>query len=231
MNNLNYYNCPFEINQKDITDTGVFEGFGSTFGGKPDSYGDIIKEGAFSETLKKGGRNGNGVAMLWQHKSDNPIGVYSKIVEVQKGLAVTGQLALEVQQGKEAYILMKMGALNGLSIGWDLLRDSDGNRFEDSFEMSKNNKIRYLKRLELWEISPVTFPANTRATITSVKAVIEEAKNIREFENALREEGNLSIQAAKYIASLCKPKLEEKWNKDMYNILYAVRNLRKKIGG
>ena len=229
--NKQYYECPFEINQKDITETGIFEGFGSTFGGKPDSYGDVIVKGAFTETLKKGGRNGTGVAMLWQHRSDNPIGVYKSLAENDKGLKVAGQLALEVQQGKEAYILMKMGALNGLSIGWDLLRDKDGNRLDDSFEMSKNNKIRYLKRLELYEISPVTFPANTRATITSVKAVIEEAKNIREFENALREEGNLSNQAAKYIASLCKPKLEKKWNEQMYNILYAVRNLRKKIGG
>jgi HK97 family phage prohead protease len=230
LNKENYYNCPFEIKKEDITDAGIFEGFGSTFGGKPDSYGDIITEGAFKETLRKGGRNGTGIAMLWQHKSDKPIGVYQEVVETEKGLKVRGELALEVQQGKEAYILMKMGALNGLSIGWDFLRDKDGNRFDDAMEMSKNNKIRYLKRLELWEISPVTFPANTRATITTVKAVIEEAKNIREFEHALRDEG-LSIQAAKYIASLCKPKLEKKWNKDIYNILYAVRNLRKKIGG
>jgi uncharacterized protein len=106
----NYYDCPFEIKSEDITDKGRFSGYGSTFGGKPDSYGDIIVQGAFKETLERGGRNGNGIGMLWQHRSEEPIGVYESIVENSKGLKVEGQLALEVQRGKEAYILMKMKA-------------------------------------------------------------------------------------------------------------------------
>lgn len=225
-----YFACPFEIKAEDISDKGVISGYGSTFGGKPDSYGDIINEGAFSETLKNGGRNGSGIAMLWQHDARQPIGTWSEIVENSKGLKVTGQLALGVQQADEAFILLKMNALNGLSIGWDFLRDANGDPYENSYERVEKAKryLRYLKRLELWEISPVTFPANTRATITSVKSVIEEAKNIREFENSLREEG-MSTQAAKYLASLCKPELEKNWNKTSYDILKTIQEIRKKI--
>ncbi|MCK5606772.1 HK97 family phage prohead protease, partial [Candidatus Pacearchaeota archaeon] len=62
--------------KEDGDEAGVFTGYGSTFGGKPDSYGDIVVAGAFRNTLAKGGRNGNGVAMLWQHEMHNPIGIW-----------------------------------------------------------------------------------------------------------------------------------------------------------
>ncbi len=231
MSSINpYLYCPFEVKADEITDKGIFSGYGSTFGGRPDSYGDIIVEGAFKETLAKNGRNGQGFAMLWQHRSEEPIGVWEEINENKTGLIVKGQLALEVQQGKETFILLKMRALKGLSIGWDLLRDEEGKAYEDSYERVEKNRrsVRYLKRIELWEISPVTFAANTSATVTTVKAVIEEAKNIRDFENSLREEG-LSSSAAKYLAGLCKPELEKNWNKKSYELLKTIQDIRKKL--
>lgn len=229
--NKKYLDYSFEIKQNTITEDGVFEGTASDYLRKKDSYGDIIVEGAYTETLKRGGRNGNGIAMLWQHNSNQPIGVYEKIVEVDKKLQVTGKLALGVQQADEAYILAKMGAIKGLSIGWDLARDKEGNILEDAVEIDHKKNIRYLKKIELWEISLVTFPANTRATITNVKAAIEQAKNIREFEHALREEGNLSANSAKYLVALFKPVLEKHWNKNTYAILNKILEIRKQING
>ena len=38
--------------------------------------------------------------------------------EDEKGLRVEGKLALGTQRGKEVYELMKMGAIDGLSIGY-----------------------------------------------------------------------------------------------------------------
>lgn len=203
----NYIEVPFEIKTEDIKEDGTFSGYGSTFGGKPDSYGDVIRYGAFSDTIRNGGRNGNGIAMLWQHRESEPIGVWTDLVENTKGLKVTGKLALKIQRGLEAYELMKMGALKGLSIGWGLAKDKDGNVLEDSYEYDDKKRIRYLKKVDLWEISPVTFPANIRATITNVKSLIENAKNVRELEQALRDECYMSNSAAKYIVSLCKEKL------------------------
>lgn len=206
----NSLQVPFELKTEDISEDGTFKGWASTFGGPPDSYNDIIVYGAFTETLKKGGRNGNGIAMLYQHNSSQPIGVWTKLEELKKGLKVEGQLVMDVQVAKETHSLMKAGAIKGLSIGYDYARLPDGSRDPDAYEIVEKPKgryVRYLKKLELWEVSPVTFPANTRATITTVKQ-FERCKTPRELEDALREAG-LSKSSALYIVSLCKHTLRE----------------------
>ena len=206
-----YIDCPLNIKTEDITEQGLFTGWGSTFGGEPDSYGDIVEKNAFKDTLNSGGRNKNGIfPILWQHKTDTILGKWVELKETNEGLAVTGQLNLKLQKAQEAQELLKMGILF-LSIGYELMRDKQGNIIENSFKYSEDKKIRYLHNLSLFEISLCTFPANINATITNVKSVIEEAKNIREFEDGLRDLG-LSGKASIYIASLCKHELEKKWN-------------------
>lgn len=204
-----FLNVPFDI--KDIGTDGTFKGYGSTFGGKPDSYGDVVVEGAFSKTLNQGGRNGNGIAMLWQHNSSEPIGVWTSLIEDAKGLAVEGKLEIESEFGKRVYALMKMGALKGLSIGYNAIK----------WLYDKEKEIRDLLEIALWEISPVTFPANIGATITGVKS-IEQAKNLRELESALRESG-MSRGESLNIISICKSVLRESagWN----NVLSVLRDI------
>ena len=94
---------------------GTFEGYGSVFGNK-DLGNDVIEAGAFTKSLKR--RKPQSVKLLYQHKSDMPIGVFDSIKEDQHGLVVKGRLALKTQAGAEAYELLKMGALDGLSIGF-----------------------------------------------------------------------------------------------------------------
>ncbi len=193
---------PFEIKQDDIQETGIFKGYGAVFGNK-DSHHDIMMPGAFTKTLLKGGRNGTGVAMLKQHDSRKPIGIWTMLAEDNKGLRVEGQLAMKTQDGQETYELMKMGALKGLSVGFDTIID----------EYDSKKKVRYLKEVDLWEVSPVTFGANLKAQITSVKKIdierIKEAKTERELEGALREVEGLSECSAKLLVKMCKPFLRE----------------------
>ncbi len=208
--NLSYETIerPFAI--KELTEEGVFIGYGSTFGGEPDSYGDIIKKGAFKETILKNGKFKNGVSMLFQHEHDRPIGIYESLEENRKGLKVTGQLALKAKDGQEAYEFMKLGIFNSLSIGWEPLKiDSEGLPvpYEDAVSWNAETHIRTLKKIDLWEISPVLFPANINANITNVKDAIESSKTVREMEHALKEAG-LSNNAAKYIAGLVKYKFD-----------------------
>ena len=188
----------FEVKEADIKEDGIFSGYGSTFGGEPDSYGDVIAQGAFKNSLASGGRNRNGIALLWQHDSSQPIGVWQQMVEDSKGLAVQGKLALDTQLGKETYNLLKMGAIKGMSIGYNA----------KVWEYDKEKDIRLLKEIELWEVSLVTFPANIHAQITGVKA-FEEAQTIREFETALRDAG-LSSKQAVYVISLCRDSFEKR---------------------
>lgn len=205
---------PFEIKAEDITNEGRFIGLGSTFGGKPDDGGDIIKFGAFKKTIEAGGRNENGIAMLSQHGHFdlNPVGIWESLIEMPKGLKVQGLLALQdggTQLAKETHILMKMGALKGLSIGFDIPRDENFEPLPGTVEIRTRNgkRQRILKELILWEISPVTFPMNRGATITNVKD-FTNCKTAREFENTLRESG-LSKNSAQYVVMLCRDKLSD----------------------
>lgn len=157
-------------------DMGVVEGYGSVFGGV-DSYGDTIEPGAFAASLKS-----RKPKMLWQHRMDKPIGVWDEVEEDGKGLRVKGRLA-DTELGREARELVKMGAMDGLSIGYRTIRD----------EMRGNNRI--LKQVDLWEVSFVTIPADAAAT-ASVKAFATE----RDCEDALRDMGFSRREAKAFIA-------------------------------
>jgi HK97 family phage prohead protease len=180
--------CPFEFT-KELTDDGSFEGYGSVFE-VVDYYNEVVVAGAFAESLQRHAGGGQTIKMLWQHDSSKPIGVWPSLAEDAKGLKVQGKLFLDVQQGREAYVLMKGDAksglkgLDGLSIGYALLaHEVDG-------------KIWRLTKIDLGEISPVTFPACVPASIDRVKSV----ESIRDFEAILRDAG-FSKRDAKAVAS------------------------------
>lgn len=186
---MKYLERPFEI--KAVDDAGLFEGFGSVFG-NVDSYKEIVAPGAFAESLAGWKAAGRLPPVLWQHRSGEPIGPFLAMEEQAIGLHVTGQLLVDdVQRAKEARALMKAKAVNGLSIGF-VTR-------EDSYD--RVTGIRTLKKVDLWEVSVVTFPANPSAQISSVKSVIDAIETMRDAETFLRDVGRLSnAQAAAFIS-------------------------------
>ena len=189
-----------EIKKEDVSHNGFFKGYASTFGGDPDQGGDIIAKGCFTDTLKMNGRGGNGIAMLWSHDPRCPIGAWQLVREDEKGLYVEGMIEpTACPDGVPVHKVMKMGGIKGLSIGYNTVESGD--------VMVGKTKARELKKVNLWEISLVTFPMNTRSTVTGVKHILE-AKNERELEDALREAG-LSREASKHIVWLAKGSLRE----------------------
>lgn len=176
---------PFQI--KAVSDDGLFSGYGSVFG-VIDSYKEIVAQGAFSESLSQ-----RTPALLWQHRSGEPIGVYSALREDQTGLYVEGKLALKTARGAEAYELLKMGAISGLSIGF-VTRD-------DSYD--RVTGIRTLKKVDLWEVSLVTFPANDAARVSGVKS-IDTLASLSDAESYLRDAGGLSRREATAFVSRIK---------------------------
>lgn len=158
----------FEIKQDG--ETNVFEGYASTFE-NTDSVGDIIERGAFTNSIAK-----RLPKMLWQHRADKPIGIYTEIREDERGLFVKGKLA-NTTLGNEAAELARMGAIDSMSIGFSIVND----------EYDRNNKTRTIKELNLYEISLVTFPANEQAKITSAKNDLPQTE--RQFEKFLRDAG------------------------------------------
>jgi HK97 family phage prohead protease len=180
------------------TETMTFEGYGAVFG-NVDSYGDVIAPGAFADTLTKSKDTGIMPAMLMQHggaglsAEDNmPIGKWTDIFEDEKGLKVTGELA-GTEKGRDMHTLMKMGAIDGLSIGYMV----------DEFKagVKASDPARTLTKLNLVEISPVTFPANGEARIHAVKS-IDEIKTLADVEDALRDVGLSNKEAKNLIAKV-----------------------------
>lgn len=182
----------FACELKASGDTGTFTGYGSVFN-ITDKGGDIVASGAFTETLAASKAAGRLPAMLWQHNQREPIGVYTSMEEDSVGLKVEGKLALKTARGAEAYELMKMGALSGLSIGF---RTRD-----DSYD--RVTGVRTIKKADLVELSLVTFPMNDASRVASVKS-IEEFETLADFERYLRDAGGISKSEALAFVSCFK---------------------------
>ena len=190
---------------------GRFEGYGSVFGNK-DLGNDVIEKGAFAKSIRR--RKAKGVKLLYQHKSDMPIGVFDEIKEDDHGLVVKGRLALKTQAGAEAYELLKMGALDGLSIGFRV------NPQEVSYDKRANKRI--IKEVDLMEVSLVTFPMNPQATVRSVKG---EEISIREWENGLRDAFSLSRSEAKVAAKAVTKCFDQREVDESTDLVEAIKNL------
>lgn len=200
----------FEI--KAVSDTGAFEGYGSVFNVK-DSYDDIVVKGAFADSLAVHGAKGSMPALLWQHDSDEPIGVYVEMREDDTGLFVKGQLALKTQRGAEAYELLKMKAISGMSIGY-VTR-------EDSYD--RVTGVNTLKKLDLWEVSLVTFPANTEARVSGVKSIEEAITDLKSAEQYLRDVGMSRQEAKTFVSRLKGMLLREADNGEMKSLVEALK--------
>ena len=197
-------------------DYGTFEGYGSVFGNK-DLGNDVIEKGAFKESLKR--KQPHMIKLRYQHKSDMPIGVFDEVKEDEHGLYVKGRLALKTVAGAEAYELLKMGALDGMSIGFRV------NPEKVSYD--KRSRRRYIKEVDLMEVSLVTFPMNPKATVRSVKG---EEISIREWENGLRDVFHLSRSEAKVAAAaVTKSFSDQRDAENNAELVDAIKELTKTI--
>lgn len=141
----------------DAGSAGRVKGYASTWGGPPDSYGDLIAMGAFTKTLKEHKAEGTMPAMLWGHDADRPIGRWTSLVEDKTGLAVEGQLNLGTTGGKDAFAHVQAGDVTGLSIGF-IVPPGGKKKASDGSTL--------LTEIHLLEVSVVTFPANRRTRVS-----------------------------------------------------------------
>jgi hypothetical protein len=144
---------------KSIEPEGSFKGYASVFH-HLDDQGDRVLPGAFTKTLADWRRQGIPPKMLWQHNQAEPIGWWKTIHEDHKGLYVEGQLLLSLRKAQEIYEMLKNRMIDGLSIGCRVIEAEQGEKPGE----------RLLKTIDLFEISLVTFAANTKARILTVKS-------------------------------------------------------------
>lgn len=134
-----------------------FSGYASRFQ-SPDINGDIVQHGAFTtnrvKTLQP--RQVARVRMLAQHDAGEPVGRWLELKETTQGLHCTGEIFTGVRRGRDLAALLMRGGLDGLSIGFRTIK------------ARKLPRGRLIERLDLWEISLVTFPMHPQARVDRV---------------------------------------------------------------
>ena len=119
-------------------------GYASVFA-VPDKGGDVVMPGAFAGAAAP-------IPLLWQHKTDEPIGFVDSLKEDGRGLRITARIVAQ-GRGAEAAALVRAGAIDGLSFGYRVKAASPA------------RGGRRLERLELVEVSLVTFPMQREARV------------------------------------------------------------------
>ena len=185
----------FKFAAEDIdAETGEFAGYGAVFG-TVDSHGDVIEPGAFKQTLDEWNRRGglpsmklmHGAAMNPFSGSDLPIGKWRTMREDDRGLYVEGKLSgIDTDRGRYHHALMRDGALNALSIGYNARRFARGGGIGIK---------RRLQDVKLFEVSLVPEGSHAGALVTDLKSWDGELPTLPQFERFLREAGFSNTQA------------------------------------
>jgi len=177
---------PFEL-KADSKKAGHFSGYGAVFN-NVDHGDDLIMPGAF-ESVRKTGDGKLRIAL--NHNLHQLIGK-ADFHQDDRGLHVEGQINMDVSYAKDAYHLMRDGTLDGMSVGFNILKGG-----VDWREAEGGEVIRVITKADLWEVSVVPFGMNPEALIDSVKSDIND---VRQFEQFLFSSG-YSRKEAKAIAS------------------------------
>ena len=170
---------------KSSEEAGKISGYFSTYDREPDSDGDVIAPGAFTETIKKRKESGHPFPLCWNHDLNQIIGSVDPddIEDTQKGPLMEASF-FNTPLAQEKRELVKSGVVYQFSFAYDVLEASE-------VVLEDGIKAYELKKLDLFEISIVPIPANQNAVMTGVKAEEPETKsgrrNSKKDADAIRE--------------------------------------------
>lgn len=154
----------FELKADEV---GGISGFFSTYDKEPDSYGDIIEPGAFTETLKKREESGHPFPLCFNHDFSAVIGAVDTVKDTEKGPYIEAHF-LDTQLAQDVRKMLQSGAIYQFSFAYDVL----GAREPDE-EEKKKGISNVLTKVDVFEVSVVTVPANQNAVATEIKAHTE----------------------------------------------------------
>lgn len=144
-------------------ENGIVEGYASTWTKTPDSYGDIVIKGAFTETLKKRKATGHPFPLCFNHDFDQIIGAVFEAEEDDYGLKIRASF-LNTPAAQEKRELVKEGIVWQFSFAYSVLGAE-----APTEEEKKQGIAQKLTKLDLYEVSLVPVPANQTAIVTEVK--------------------------------------------------------------
>ena len=178
----------FEMKANEV---GKVAGFFSTYDKEPDSYGDIIEPGAFTETIEKRKATGHPFPLCFNHDFSAVIGAVDSIEEKDIGPYAEASF-LDTTQAQDVRKMLQSGAIYQFSFAYDVL-----DRRDPTEEEKKAGIQNVLKKVELFEVSIVTVPANQHAVVTEVKSVEPETKQGKRNSRKDADKINQIIELAK----------------------------------
>lgn len=157
-------------------DAGTIIGYFSTYDRIPDSYGDVVAPGAFTETIKKREESGHPFPLCWNHDLNQIIGKVDKIEDTEKGPLMTASF-FDTPLAQEKREIVKSGVVFQFSFAYDVLDAGP-------VELDDGGKAWELRKVDLFEVSIVPIPANPRAEMTDVKS---GRRNSKADEDAIKQ--------------------------------------------
>lgn len=197
------------------SDSGTISGYFSTYDRIPDSYGDIIAPGAFTDTIKARKESGHPFPLCWNHDLDQIIGMVDTIEDDEKGPLMTASF-FDTPLAQEKREIVKSGVVYQFSFAYDV-KESEVVVLEDG------TKANELRKLDLFEVSIVPIPANQNAVMTSIKSedpeiatatvkivpVLDEEALEAVMEKAGRRNRKSDVEILRQIRSLVDQLLED----------------------
>ena len=178
-------------------EAGTISGYFSTYDRDPDSYGDIIAPGAFTDTIKARKDSGHPFPLCWNHDLDQIIGTVDTIEDTEKGPLMTASF-FNTELAQEKREIVKSGCVFQFSFAYDVLDAAP-------VELDGGIKANELRKLDLFEVSIVPIPANQHAVMTEVKSEVATAtvKIVPEideeaFKEALEKAGRRNSKSDEY---------------------------------
>ena len=147
---------------KSEDDAGTISGYFSTYDRIPDSYGDVVAPGAFTDTIKAREESGHKFPLCWNHDLNQIIGQVDSIEDTEKGPLMTASF-FNTPLAQEKREIVKSGVVYQFSFAYDV-REASQVTLEDG------TKANELQKLDLFEVSIAPVPANPRAEVTDIKA-------------------------------------------------------------
>ena len=173
---MNYIEKAFKA---EMNDSGQISGYFSTYDKDPDSVGDIVAPGAFTDTLKARKDSGHPFPLCWNHDLDQIIGAVDEIEDTEKGPLMTAHF-FDTPLAQEKRELVKSGVVYQFSFAYDTID-------EGTVTLDGGIKANELRKLDLFEVSIVPIPANQHAVVTDIKSGRRNSKKDLETMDAIEE--------------------------------------------
>lgn len=149
---------------------------------QPLPFTETIEPGAFRDSLK----SRNDIKLLWNHETGTVLGSTRagtlRVTEDATGLLIEANLP-DTQAGRDAATLIKRGDVNAFSFGFRVANGGDA---------WINSNERVLKRVNIHEVSIVSWPAYTAtegtASIRSMTDLTEKILKLAEIRGVSAEE-------------------------------------------